>query len=889
MPDQRTSALQHILNDDAAQVHVYRAPPGISSPSVSSAMNVLRNNAGLAEPDSTISTLVSKFKEYPIQRQETPGGPTCDRCNTIIEDVRLKCINCPDFDYCPECFLDANRIHPFHNFKALRKYEALSPEEEDFYLNLKLSHDETDKLPYLLRGRDTSFPSDQCPSCKKLVEEIPLMQWFRRQNASETRQSQAQAQGIGFSWPIRLSRLAEATAMGCSFCTYILEKFFGPGNAVTFAYSPERPWYTNVVANSSRLREVLENVMMLVNRLPHDRFSMSVAITGDNTNTSNPRLAELTISVEQPEHDMNTIRAERVFAFAGNLSTKLQVFATEGDPASIDVSNRPPNARPSSNEAFVQVKKWISECTLKHGGTCSVTQDQRNYFPSRILDVSNGALIRLCESIGHDSDPYVALSYQWGGPQDFQATTKSLPHLMEGFSVAELPATIVDAVKVTRELGIKYLWVDSLCILQDDENDKAHEISRMDNIYRFAFLTLIAAKAFEVNEGFLQSKTDSETGLWKPLIPLGYHLFNSSAHSLEDAQDMRRQSFGTIWLMDETEFMSSHTFKSPVDRRSWCLQERLLSPRVLNYGRWTTWRCGKTIASDGGFYPYKDNTLAKQDEFARHLLRLTQQSGSKPDIFTLSKLLQTWYGVVNDYTKRDIGIVSDRLPAIGGMASLIHQATGMQYVAGLWHDNLLHDMMWYADTREWLNRPATGKAPTWSWASVECAVTYEHIDENATPLATVLNVGVDAGKAGLYGEIQSGQLRIRGSIRELPREDVLNLMQAQGIAPSPPKADSHQEWFRQIMEYISNTERAKNITMEQVAEELPDHVFAFITFEHDERIFDEVHQKGQFFSGLLLRQVDDHYERIGSFKREPVHSMSFADEQLWQEETISIH
>lgn len=351
---------------------------------------------------------------------------------------------------------------------------------------------------------------------------------------------------------------------------------------------------------------------------------------------------------------------------------------------------------------------------------------------------------------------------------------------------------------------------------------------------------------------------------------------------------MPRSTHGTIWLMDELEYMWSQTFNDPSATRGWCLQERLLSPRVISYGRWPTWRCNKTIASDGGFYSTENATLVKQDEFARQLLRMSKQLDLPTDLFMVNKLLRAWYGVIIDYTRRELSVASDRLSGIGGIASLMSQVIGSEYLAGLWRNNLLHDLMWYANTKEWLNRPETWRAPTWSWASVECSVSYQHMNDDATPLATVLSADVKPGAGGPFGEIKFGELQLRGPMREVPQDDILRLLEDQSMAAPPPKSDSIQDWYKQQMEYIASIQRAKNTSMDEVKETLPSPVFALVTFEQNERMFYEELQKGKFYSGLLLRRVDGVYERIGSFKQEALEWLELEREGVWREETIVI-
>lgn len=133
------------------------------------------------------------------------------------------------------------------------------------------------------------------------------------------------------------------------------------------------------------------------------------------------------------------------------------------------------------------------------------------------------------------------------------------------------------------------------------------EVNQMAEIYKHSTLTVSASKADDASKGFLLDEANPDTGLWKNLIPLGFPLPEPAASSIDDVFKMPRKVFGTIWLCDEDRGMME-SFRSPVDRRGWCLQEKLLSSRLLSYGRSPTWKCALSIQSDDGFYPHPQST-----------------------------------------------------------------------------------------------------------------------------------------------------------------------------------------------------------------------------------------------------------------------------------------
>jgi hypothetical protein len=491
--------------------------------------------------------------------------------------------------------------------------------------------------------------------------------------------------------------------------------------------------------------------------------------------------------------------------------------------------------------------------------------------------------LKLYEPLPGDDERYITLSYCWGGPQQFCLTKATYKAKLDGFHLTDLPPSLRDAVKIAQALEVKYLWVDSICIVQDDESDKRSEIANLINIYRNAYLTVCAANAESVNQGFLRDISDSETGLWRTLIPLGFPVVNEHAKSISDAFQQPRSVFGTTWLLDEAPYMAN-TFRDPTSRRGWCLQERLLSPRLLNYGRWPTWRCGRSTLSDGGWYTEDRELGPKERCFALNIVRSrTRAPNVRTDLFTTHQILQNWYSLLNEYTKRELSVETDKLPAVGGIAAEIQRITGVQYRAGLWQENLLHDLMWYTQAREWLARPREWRAPSWSWASVNCPVKYGEITEDAMPMAQVLECQVLPEG---FDYVQRGKVVIEGPIRIVSRNDVIQLFNAQDMAPSPPKSNDVQEWDRLIMEFISNSYNAIS-SNEEAFESLPEPIFAIVTYSRGWYMEQENKVNKVCYSGLLLKGVEGEYERIGYFMNEDKPWLAQIGSE-WRTDTITI-
>lgn len=170
---------------------------------------------------------------------------------------------------------------------------------------------------------------------------------------------------------------------------------------------------------------------------------------------------------------------------------------------------RPINWSPNSPESYRLARSWIDECLTKHNHeTSTLTASHLDSVPLRLLYIQNIAADYEAELVyPHDNRDknygFVALSYCWGGDQLHKTTKTRLRETKGKIDYSQLPATIQDAIQVTLGLGFHYLWVDSLCIVQDDPDELIHEIAKMASIYSQAVVTISAISAAAAGDGFL--------------------------------------------------------------------------------------------------------------------------------------------------------------------------------------------------------------------------------------------------------------------------------------------------------------------------------------------------------------------------------------------------
>jgi hypothetical protein len=301
---------------------------------------------------------------------------------------------------------------------------------------------------------------------------------------------------------------------------------------------------------------------------------------------------------------------------------------------------------------------------------------------------------------------YVALSYAWGGRSIFQTTQATISDMEQGFPLESLPKTLCDAAKVVHILGLEYLWIDSLCIIQDSEEDKVREIGKMGDVYSQAFLTIAASNSDAADRGFLDFKFVEQSLAVLPLIcPTG--------------------AIGKLRLRRADWYQRT---MEPLNTRGWALQERVLSPRLLEYtSLHVSWRCRSAK------HNRRDREGREFFEPETELETLKKLHGPSSSELSVIDIFQTWDYIIQQYTSRKLTFQTDKLLAMGGIASYFHCLLKDDYAAGHWRSDLLSSLLWKGRSRYRgmfnfppLYRPTDNIAPSWSWASV----SGDYVDSN---------------------------------------------------------------------------------------------------------------------------------------------------------------
>ncbi|KAF7532425.1 hypothetical protein G7054_g7944 [Neopestalotiopsis clavispora] len=321
-----------------------------------------------------------------------------------------------------------------------------------------------------------------------------------------------------------------------------------------------------------------------------------------------------------------------------------------------------------------------------------------------------------------------------------------------------LPNTFRDAIEVTRQLGVRYLWIDSLCIIQDDENDWKQESSKMVEVYQNAYLTIYATGG-----------QNDDAGLWPRVVPklieevmINYEGKEYKVY-FKDAEDNWASHLN--WWTDYGHEDNRVREISPLITRGWALQERILSSRLLHYGHGELlWQCRESTTCECCYHDSEGSSyMHSLGDAAQGFMGIIRGYPSADNI------AQNWRLLVEQYSNLDLTLAKDVLPALSALAyfsSMVRH--GDHYLAGLWKNSIIGDMCWYLDdyipTR---GRPDKWCAPTYSWASVRERVTYgkKSSIKNSFNYAQLIRSSTVLAGPHPMGEVLSGSVVLRGPVQ----------------------------------------------------------------------------------------------------------------------------
>jgi Heterokaryon incompatibility protein (HET) len=394
------------------------------------------------------------------------------------------------------------------------------------------------------------------------------------------------------------------------------------------------------------------------------------------------------------------------------------------------------------------IKQQLATCDKNHT-VCHSVRTNTNWYPTRLLDLqpSNptpGAdSIRLVIS-AEDAlkEPYATLSHCWGSSTMLELRQINLTSFRQDMFLYDLPTTFQHAIIVARSLSIRYLWIDSLCIIQDSASDWAAEAMQMHAVYRHAYLNIAATNS-----------PNSSVGLFFHCDPstLGETPVTLSAGPLS----------GLYRLVDQ-DYYTHLVDNAPLNRRAWVVQERLLSTRTVHFAaEQVLWDCYSLTSSET--FPAGVETWSPAHSgfinAKRGSLTLREAGSGSEDA-----AIQQWSDIVCDYSAAGLTFQKDKIVAIAGAAEHLKGLLKDEYCAGLWRRKMEIQMCW--QPTDMSERPEKRRAPSWSWFNTQRRVNYPQVQElmesyDVKFLATVTDVNLQERITEKDGVVIEGYLEMR--------------------------------------------------------------------------------------------------------------------------------
>jgi hypothetical protein len=400
---------------------------------------------------------------------------------------------------------------------------------------------------------------------------------------------------------------------------------------------------------------------------------------------------------------------------------------------------------PSSFETKVsKIRDWLRVCESSHPQCGSRWQCQ---LPRRLVDlgVDNFRAFKLVltASLNSNEIKYTTLSYCWGALRFLRTTKETVAAYHDEIPHSELPKTYLDAALITKELGLRYIWIDALCIIQDDRDDWAMESSKMSDIYHGSSLSVAANDSRSPSGGvFIQGSS-------------------SLSERTTYARAFLRSTYPKNGKSTLIHVVPKQKFRSALNERGWTLQESVLSPRIVGVtNSELRWSCGLgTFGESGIEYVQSDTTHGNPPIFRAGLAE---------------KRNRIWWRWMENYSSRRLTFPDDRLPAMLGLINYYQRIMQDVPVLGLWESSIHEDLAWMRLTNRFERLPdrlPDQNLPSWSPLSCGQAVKFggwygdDECSESAESCVDVIEHEVLWEGTPYLSRVRSSSMVVDGSLQ----------------------------------------------------------------------------------------------------------------------------
>lgn len=549
-----------------------------------------------------------------------------------------------------------------------------------------------------------------------------------------------------------------------------------------------------------------------------------------------------------------------------------------------------------SKETWTTIDKWLQECSNHHQCLANVNKD---WYPTRLVEILSNDTWRVIRSDSQSFKPtqgYLTLSHRWGNGDFVRLTTQSLPAFENGQPITVLRKIFQDALLAAQCIGIPYVWIDSLCIIQDGDGgaDWRHESVLMAEVYSNSRCNISADWGDDYNGLFFERDPPFEK---PPSTNLRFKWFKHGRSRGKVLSETRTSEDDVPSYIMYVHSFTEDLMKAPLNRRGWVVQERMLAPRVLHFSpSQVSWECGQKLSSERIPIITRTDTGLSLDGLRVH------DRQNRMERLNLHEPLNAvnWPRIVAYYSSCSLTKVQDKLVAIAGIAKVLRSVIKDRYVAGLWEKSLPTSLLWYRSGCNHSCGPSTQYfAPTFSWAASDGEIRF--FEEGDFPNSRIM-----ASAIFIRHRMQSlpSAEETRASFGdEILSEDVFAPLESpevevrmQGILRSctrvPPPPDTHFKRTYVVpstgVEDPGIQARLESRTELEVKDDRvardehprPDSIIYYFTIiersestvlhPHDELSARKGYNRAK---GLLLRSVDPsmgRFERVGLVEYDPV-------------------
>ncbi|KAK8156512.1 heterokaryon incompatibility protein-domain-containing protein [Phyllosticta citrichinensis] len=340
--------------------------------------------------------------------------------------------------------------------------------------------------------------------------------------------------------------------------------------------------------------------------------------------------------------------------------------------------------------------------------------------------------VRLVELPPDSQVTYTTLSHCWGSEaaKPLRTLKTNIASMRESIDWDKIPRTFKDAITITRSLSLEYIWIDSLCIIQDDNDDWKEQSAQMATVYSNSYLNIAATASKNANGGLFASRVLAVNP------PSGTDTRSVESHALSAnvvARTHFHQAHKPFFRMNESDFENPHENPFPLLQRAWVFQERMLSRRTVHFTRSEmVWECREHTACECG--DYDDPDLESED--SRRITKTLFSGLTGDEEMKTYDLQGVWEVSVATYSRLNISKPKDWPHAMAGLATRLVPHFKSNYIAGMWERSFPHCLMWkpatkdisiksyHTSTREWPFHTYSFPSgpPTWSWLNCRAAI-----------------------------------------------------------------------------------------------------------------------------------------------------------------------